>query len=119
MDVQVQRGVTAALRLRPIDVLTAQDDGAGKLDDELLFQRATELGRVLISQDEDLLLEAAKRLSEHNEFSGLIYAHQLRITIGQMVEDLELIAGRHLGTSGGGGSSTSRSGESAFWSQAA
>jgi hypothetical protein len=25
-------------------------------------------------------------------FSGIIYAHQLRITIGQMVEDLELIA---------------------------
>jgi hypothetical protein len=25
-------------------------------------------------------------------FSGIVYAHQLRITIGQMVEDLELIA---------------------------
>jgi hypothetical protein len=31
-------------------------------------------------------------LTERKDFSGIIYAHQLRITIGQMVEDLELIA---------------------------
>jgi len=31
-------------------------------------------------------------LGERKSFSGIIYAHQLRITIGQMVEDLELIA---------------------------
>ena len=29
---------------------------------------------------------------EGKDFSGVIYAHQLRITIGQMVADLELIA---------------------------
>jgi len=34
----------------------------------------------------------ARWLSERKDFSGIIYAHQLRITIGQMVEDLELIA---------------------------
>lgn len=43
-------------------------------------------------KNEDLLREGARRLREHKDFSGLIYAHQLRITIGQMVEDLELIA---------------------------
>ena len=63
-----------------------------ELDDAQLLDRATKLGRVLVSQDEDLLREGAKRLSEQQGFSGLIYAHQLRITIGQMVEDLELIA---------------------------
>ena len=31
-------------------------------------------------------------MSERKDLSGIIYAHQLRITIGQMVEDLELIA---------------------------
>jgi predicted nuclease of predicted toxin-antitoxin system len=92
MDVHVRRAVTVALRLRAIDVLTAQEDGAAELDDDRLLDRATELGRVLVSQDEDLLREGAKRLSEHGEFSGIIYAHQLRITVGQMVEDLELIA---------------------------
>ena len=45
-----------------------------------------------VSQDEDLLREGAFRLKEHEDFSGIIYAHQLRITVSQMVDDLELIA---------------------------
>jgi hypothetical protein len=92
MDVHVRRAVTTALRLRSIDVLTAQEDGAAELDDDCLLQRATDLGRVLVSQDADLLREGARRLPEHRDFSGIVYAHQLRITIGRMVEDLELIA---------------------------
>ena len=92
MDVHVPRAVTIALRLRAIDVMTAQEDGAAELDDDLLLQRVTELGRVLVSQDADLLREGARRLNENKEFSGIVYAHQLRVTIGQMVEDLELIA---------------------------
>lgn len=92
MDVHVRRAVTLALRLRSIDVLTAQEDGSDELDDDGLLQRATELGRVLVSQDVDLICEAARRLDEKRVFSGLIYAHQLRITIGTMVDDLELIA---------------------------
>jgi hypothetical protein len=56
------------------------------------MERATELGRVLVSHDEDLLCAGARRLREHRDFSGIVYAHQLRVTIGQMVEDLVLIA---------------------------
>ena len=56
------------------------------------LRRATELARVLVSQDDDMLREGARWVSECKQFSGIIYAHQLRITIGQMVEDLELIA---------------------------
>ena len=92
MDVHVRRAVTVALRLRAIDVLTAQADGAAGLDDKRLLDRATTLGRILVSQDEDLLREGARRLGEREDFSGIIYAHQLLITVGQMVEDLELIA---------------------------
>ena len=39
-----------------------------------------------------LLREGMRRLRQHKSFSGIVYAHQLRITIGRMVEDLELIA---------------------------
>jgi hypothetical protein len=92
MDVHLRRAVTIALRLRSVDVLTAQEDAAAEFDDDHLLQRATELGRVLVSQDEDLLREGVKRLRSHQDFSGIIYAHQLRITVGQMVDDLELIA---------------------------
>ena|ERR1700722_19721943 len=92
MDVNVPRAVTMALRLRSIDVLTAQEDGSATLDDDLLLQRATQLGRILVSQDADLLREGAWLLREGRHFSGIVYAHPLRVTIGQMVEDLELIA---------------------------
>jgi hypothetical protein len=37
--------------LRSVDVLTAQEDGASELDKDRLLQRATDLGRVLVSQD--------------------------------------------------------------------
>lgn len=92
MDVHVPRAVTTALRLRSIDVVTAQEDGAAQFDDDRLLQRATDLGRILVSQDVDLLREGARRLREGEGFSGLVYAHQLRVTIGQIVEGLELIA---------------------------
>ena len=92
MDVHVRRAITTGLRLRGVDVLRAQDDGAGELDDSRLLDRATELGRVLFSQDDDLLREAAQRQQTGDKFAGVIYGHQLNVTIGQCMEDLELIA---------------------------
>ncbi|MDT8405516.1 MAG: hypothetical protein RQ738_13165 [Sulfuriflexus sp.] len=38
------------------------------------------------------MVEAKQRQVEGVEFAGVIYAHQMRITIGRCVEDLELIA---------------------------
>ena len=55
MDAHVQAGITQGLRRRGIDVLTAQEDGADRLSDPDLLSRATALGRVLFSRDEDLL----------------------------------------------------------------
>jgi len=46
----------------------------------------------LSRKDEDLLREGSLWLNERKDFSGIIYVHHLRITVGQMVEDLELIA---------------------------
>lgn len=92
MDVHVPRAVTVALRLRGIDVLTAQEDGSAELDDPRLLQRATELGRILVSQDADLLREGTALLSQGAAFAGIVYAHQLRVTIGEMVADLDVIA---------------------------
>lgn len=92
MDVHVRKQVTVALRLRGVDVLTAHEDGAARLPDPALLDRAGNLGRVLFSQDSDLLAEATLRQEAGIEFAGVIYAPQLAITIGQTVHDLELIA---------------------------
>ena len=92
MDVHVRRAVTAGLRLRGVDVLTAQEDGTGELPDPEPLDRATELGRVLFTQDDDLLREAKRRQQTGESFAGIIYAHQLGITVSQYIADLELIA---------------------------
>ena len=92
MDVHVRQAITVGLRLRGVDVLTAQEDGTRELSDPALLDRATELGRVLFSQDDDLLREAVWRQRNGKHFAGIIYAHQLKITVGQCLNDLELLA---------------------------
>jgi hypothetical protein len=92
MDVHVHRAIVEGLRLRGVDVLTAQENDAARLSDADLLDRATMLNRVLFSQDEDLLREAAQTQRQGTAFSGVIYAHQLKVTSGQCVTDLELIA---------------------------
>jgi hypothetical protein len=92
MDEQVPKPITTGLRQRGVDVLTVQEDGRGGFADPLLVDRATELGRVVFSQDEDLPLEAYRRQAEGINFSGVIYARQSQVSIGDCVRDLELIA---------------------------
>lgn len=92
MDVHIPRAITNGLRLREVDVLTAQEDGTITLTDSKLLDRATELDRILYSQDDDLLAEAHHRLIQNIEFSGVIYSHQLNSPIGRCIEDLEIVA---------------------------
>ena len=92
MDVHVRRPVTTGLRRREVDVTTAQEDGMSRSDDDELLDRAMEVGRVLFTQDDDLLQEAARRQRRGQAFAGVIYAHQQNITVRRTIEDLELIA---------------------------
>jgi hypothetical protein len=92
MDVHVPAAITRGLLLRGVDVLTAQVDGTTALEDTALLDRATALRRVLFSQDDDLLAEATLRQRSGQAFAGVIYGHQLRVTIGKCVTDLELLA---------------------------
>jgi Domain of unknown function (DUF5615) len=93
MDHHVPRAVTLGLRLRKADVITAYEDGTSEIDDaEMMLDRASELGRVLFTRDDDLIAEATRRQREGIPFHGIVYAHQLRVSIGRCVEDLGLIA---------------------------
>ena len=73
-------------------MLTAYEDGASRLADPALLDRAGELKRVLFTRDDDLLVEATRRQREGIPFAGVIFAHQLRASIGACVRDLEMIA---------------------------
>jgi len=92
VDAHVPASVTVGLRLRDEDVLTAQEDGADHLPDSSLLDRATELGRVLFTEDRDLLVEAKRRPQLGQSFSGIIYIHQFHLSYGRRIADLEVIA---------------------------
>ncbi len=92
MDVHVPEAVSLQLRARGIDVLTAIEDDARQLTDAEILQRAHRYGRIVVTQDIRFRALAESWLKEGLAFSGLIFAHQLRITVGQFVSDLHLIA---------------------------
>lgn len=76
MDVHVRRSVTNGLRLRGVDVLTAQEDGGAGLDDPALLDRATSLERVLFTQDR--IFSAKRRVA--NKRASISRALSMRIS---------------------------------------
>jgi len=92
MDHHVPAPITTELRRRGVDVITAYEDDTHEWEDTDLLDRASALARVLFTRDDDFLVEAAHRQRNDIFFYGVIYAHQLRVSIGGCVQDLELIA---------------------------
>lgn len=92
MDEHIHKGITDGLRQRGVDVLTVQEDGRTGTADPLVLDRATEVQRVIFTQDQDFLAEANRRQVEGINFAGVIYAHQRLVTIGDCIRDLEIIA---------------------------
>jgi hypothetical protein len=73
-------------------VLTAQEDGASRLPDEALLERASQLGRPLVTHDIRLLAMAQRWQLQGRPFCGVIFGHLMQASIGECVRDLELIA---------------------------
>ena len=92
MDHHVRRAIVDGLRARGVDVLTAFEDDHHEVPDAVLLDRSTMLGRLLFSQDDDLLDEAKRRQQSGISFMGVVYGHQRKVSIGQCVRDLEIIA---------------------------
>lgn len=91
MDHHVRSAVTKGLRRRGIDVLIAFEDGWAEAPDAEVLGRASLLGRVLFTQDDDFLAIADAMQRNGPGHGGLVYAHQLQVTVGQIVTDLQLI----------------------------
>jgi len=83
--------VVQGLRLRGVEVLTALEDGAQRLPDPELLDRATALDRALFSTDKDLIIEARRRQRAGVRFTGVVFAPQ-QLPIGDCVQQLELVA---------------------------
>lgn len=92
MDEHVPRAITIGLRLRGINVLTVQEDNFSDKSDPELLDRAVQLKRTVFTYDDDFLVEATTRQRSGRLFYGLIYAHHLKISIGNCIKELELLA---------------------------
>lgn len=86
MDEHVPMAVTRGLRLREIDVLTAQEAGRLAASDETHLALAADQGRVLFTQDADFLRLHAEGIGH----TGIVYAQQ-QTRIGVIVRGLVLL----------------------------
>lgn len=91
MDVHMPIAVTRALRRAGIDCVTSQDLSVERLPDDALLVRATELGRIVVTQDDDFLAINADFQLSGKWHAGIIYSRHSVITIGQLVADLSLM----------------------------
>ena len=89
-DEHVNGALARALRRHNVDVLTVQQDGLEGEPDPVIFERATELGRVLVSFDRDMVAIADEHVTLELDFAGLLFLR--RATIGQHVDNLEYLA---------------------------
>jgi hypothetical protein len=92
MDHNVHAAITAGLRRRGIDCLTALEDRMDRADDVEILLRAMSSDRVLFTHDDDLLAIASAWVTEGRDFAGVVYGAQRSVTIGGAIVDLELIA---------------------------
>lgn len=92
IDHPVKSAIIRGLRMRGVDTLTCAEDGTEQAADSEILERAKILGRAMFTQDDDFWALSSEWSRDQRDFAGVIYAHQQRITIGQAIDDLELIA---------------------------
>ena len=92
LDVHVPLAIAQQLRRRGVDAVHATEEGKNQLEDDQLLALATRQGRLMVTQDIRFRVTAEDWQRQGKPFAGLFYGHQLAMSIGQWVADLELIA---------------------------
>lgn len=92
LDEHVDVAILNGLRALGVDAISVQEDGLDGSTDLALFQRCIVLQRVIFSRDRDFLVEAQRRTRTNESFTGVVYVHQDRLSIGRCIEDLALLA---------------------------
>lgn len=88
VDEHVAKAIVEGLVERGCDVFRVQDDGGRGRKDEWVLDRAQTLGRVVFTMDKDFLELASRCQKSGTPFRGIIYAHQMRYSVGQVVNRL-------------------------------
>ena len=88
-DQHMHSAVANGLRLRGVDVLTAQDAGRCGMDDHDQLQFATSEKRVMVTHDPDFLALAASGV----QHAGIAWCHATKYSIGELIQALDLLHG--------------------------
>lgn len=91
-DHHVPGPLAHGLRIRGVSVLTAEEDGNKALEDDLLLERATTLGRILVSNDKDFRRIAAQWRAMGKSFAGVVAITDQHAAYGALIEHLLMIA---------------------------
>jgi predicted nuclease of predicted toxin-antitoxin system len=83
-DENVQVAVSEQLRRAGFDVVSAHDLGTLGEEDTKHLQRATEMGRVLCTYDDDFLALA----NQGFEHAGIVFAQHEKTSIGDWVREI-------------------------------
>jgi hypothetical protein len=69
-----------------------QEENTAEFPDNELLDHALKLGRIVFSQDKDFLIICTWRQRSGIDFGGVVYASQLRLSVGQIIRDLHFLA---------------------------
>jgi predicted nuclease of predicted toxin-antitoxin system len=86
-DECVDGRVLAGLRRRGVDVVSAQDEGLLSASDQQHIRRASELGRAVVTADQDFLAIVNDLRRRGQPFSGLFYI-QHGTSVGDTVRNI-------------------------------
>jgi len=92
MDVHVPAAITKGLRIRGVDVLTAQEDGFQLEVDPRVLERCAELRRVLFTRDRDFIKIVNSLSFAGRPFAGVFFAYSKATPFARIIDDLLLIA---------------------------
>jgi predicted nuclease of predicted toxin-antitoxin system len=84
--------IAEGLQRLGIDVLTAFDDGTAEWEDARILKRADDIGRPVVTMDDDFLRLAHEAWESGRSFVGVLYISDANISVGAAVQDLQLIA---------------------------
>ena len=83
--------VAEGLKRRGVEALSARDVGNLGLTDEQQLAYAQALNMVLFTHDDDFLKIAHERLEGGQPHGGIIYVHQQKLGLGEMIRRLKVL----------------------------
>jgi hypothetical protein len=92
MDAHFPAPITKQLRRRDVEALTAPEEKTNGLPDDELLELASSLSRVLVTFDIRFRVMAEDWIRTGRNFAGLVFVDSNRVSFGQTISDLELIA---------------------------